>query len=433
MRYSEDGWLFQSGEIKNITKDVSEADLFDLVRLAEEEDAWGARVHAEIEARDCLPGGHIRDFLLENIRIQNISGAVVSHPYGDILTFPSTGHFFRGENKEYAQTLPSLNRKISRLSPLEQELYRAVTNMRIEQFCKFLWQIHIVPYWEAYVSDVNYKALAQHYGFETHLLDLTNDFRNALFFATCRYDWDTDAYYPLTEADIKQDEASKYGVIFHTPNWELDYHQPMGTLRLLSQIEMHKMQSPIQIDSGLLDGTAFQIGFQPLMRCRAQSGYVLPMRRDIPLQQDMRFEKLRFHQSPELSQKVFDMMEGGKKVFPYEGITKARYLITAMQRAVIFSEDDLAAAYEYWHVDTTIFPSVGALRSALLAANIEGSPIQIIAEDISYTLPKSVLDEINKAYDSIDICQMLNGKVYMKPEQRARRETRRREIYGKLR
>ena len=39
MRYSEDGWLFQSGEIKNITKDVSEADLFDLVRLAEEEDA----------------------------------------------------------------------------------------------------------------------------------------------------------------------------------------------------------------------------------------------------------------------------------------------------------------------------------------------------------------------------------------------------------
>ena len=67
-------------------------------------------------------------------------------------------------------------------------MYRAVTNMRIEQFCKFLWQIHIVPYWEAYVSDVNYKALA-HYGFETHLLDLTNDFRNALFFATCRYDW----------------------------------------------------------------------------------------------------------------------------------------------------------------------------------------------------------------------------------------------------
>ena len=139
MRYSEDGWLFQSGEIKNITKDVSEADLFDLVRLAEEEDAWGARVHAEIEARDCLPGGHIRDFLLENIQIQNISGAVVSHPYGDILTFPSTRHFFRGENKEYAQTLPSLNRKISRLSPLEQELYCAVTNMRIEQFCKFLW------------------------------------------------------------------------------------------------------------------------------------------------------------------------------------------------------------------------------------------------------------------------------------------------------
>lgn len=106
MRYSEDGWLFQSGEIKNITKDVSEADLFDLVRLAEEEDAWGARVHAEIEARDCLPGGHIRDFLLENIRIQNISGAAVSHPYGDILTFPSTGHFFGAKIKNMLKHCP---------------------------------------------------------------------------------------------------------------------------------------------------------------------------------------------------------------------------------------------------------------------------------------------------------------------------------------
>lgn len=106
MRYPEDGWLFQSGEIKNITKDVSEADLFDLVRLAEEEDAWGARVHAEIEARDCLPGGHIRDFLLENIRIQNISGAVVSHPYGDILTFPSTRHFFGAKIKNMLKHCP---------------------------------------------------------------------------------------------------------------------------------------------------------------------------------------------------------------------------------------------------------------------------------------------------------------------------------------
>ena len=88
-----------------------------------------------------------------------------------------------------------------------------------------------------------------------------------------------------------------------------------------------KLRWPIQIDSGLLDGTAFQIGFQPLMRCHSQRGYLLPMRKDVPLQEDKRFEKLRFCQSPELSNKVFDMMKGGKKVFPYEGISKVRKLL----------------------------------------------------------------------------------------------------------
>ena len=55
------------------------------------------------------------------------------------------------------------------------------------------------------------------------LLDLTNDFRTALFFATCKYDYKTDSYRPLTKKDIEATEDSKYGVIFHSPNWVLDY------------------------------------------------------------------------------------------------------------------------------------------------------------------------------------------------------------------
>lgn len=46
--------------------------------------------------------------------------------------------------------------------------------MRVWQFEKFIWQFDIVPYWEAKLSDVNYMALAQHYGFETLLLDITS-------------------------------------------------------------------------------------------------------------------------------------------------------------------------------------------------------------------------------------------------------------------
>ena len=57
--------------------------------------------------------------------------------------------------------------------------------------------LNIVPYWEAKLSDVNFMALAQHYGFETHLLDLTNDFMTALFFATCYYDNQKGKFFPL--------------------------------------------------------------------------------------------------------------------------------------------------------------------------------------------------------------------------------------------
>lgn len=54
--------------------------------------------------------------------------------------------------------------------------------------------------------------MAQHYGFDTCLLDLTNDFKTALFFATCKYDYKTDSYRPLTKKDIEATENSKYGI-----------------------------------------------------------------------------------------------------------------------------------------------------------------------------------------------------------------------------
>ena len=44
--------------------------------------------------------------------------------------------------------------------------------MRVWQFRKVVWQFDTVPYWEAKLSDANYMALAQHYGFETLLLDI---------------------------------------------------------------------------------------------------------------------------------------------------------------------------------------------------------------------------------------------------------------------
>ena len=131
--------------------------------------------------------------------------------------------------------------------------------MRIAQFRKFIWQFDIIPQWEGKLSEVNYKALAQHYGFETFLLDLTNDVRNALFFATCK--WEKDHFEPLTEKDINQSEQSKYGVIYHTPDWYIDFINGGNFIKLHESFEKERGRNrPSVIDTGLWDGVAYQIG-----------------------------------------------------------------------------------------------------------------------------------------------------------------------------
>jgi len=185
-------------------------------------------------------------------------------------------------------------------------------------------------------------ALAQHYGFETHLPDLTNDFRAALFFATNRYDPKTDSYYPLSKKEIEKSEKTQYGVIFHTPNWTIDFFQPLSMINskagksMLGLSDMHDINCGI--DSGDWDGIAFQIGFQPFLRCHSQSGFVFPMREDAPLQENNRFEKLRFKQSPKLSEKVYELMDEGKKIFPFEGLSEARPILTEMKNSWTFQK-----------------------------------------------------------------------------------------------
>lgn len=76
----------------------------------------------------------------------NVAGTTVTFPFGDIITFDSKRHFFRGENSQFEMSVPTLNRKIMKMSPIEQELFRAVSNMRIVQFRKFIWNINVVPY-----------------------------------------------------------------------------------------------------------------------------------------------------------------------------------------------------------------------------------------------------------------------------------------------
>lgn len=415
---SDAGWFFIDEKLSNDVFDLTDSDIEKLIRFADDEDRWSQSVREQVKRND---KNHKISPIIESIGISNVGGTIMTYPFGKVLTIDSRRHLFRGENHQFKESLPSLNRDIKsrHLDERDAELFRVIANMRIWQFADFIQVFDIVRYWKCDLGiDVNFKALAQHYGFKTSLLDFTNDFRVALFMATCVYDWDTDSYRPLTQIDIDKaaDEYGDpaYGMIFHCPDWVLDYNNcgDKSTALDFKLIEARDRKNPYPADSKTLDGVVFQIGCQPFFRCKEQSGYIMPNRNNEPLQKNNCLEKMRFRQSVELSEKVFDMMDGGRKVFPEEGISEAMSTVRKIQKSYIFSIDDLQRAYEIDEVDKNLFPTMESLHKALQSFHIDGNRIVIQDEHVTYPLARPIRRRINKKYNKTDIFKYIGGMMH---------------------
>lgn len=435
MKYKESGWLFQEGRIRLISKKVQIRDIEDMIRLADEDNQWAENVYNEVLQRDRVLRGEIQqsepfNFMLDEVRMWNAGGTVMQYPFGYIVTFPSRRHIFRGERRRYPHTESSLSRKTRGMQPIDREIMHVVSNMRVSQFKKLIWNINVVPYWEAKLSEVNYKALAQHYGLDTFLLDLTNDFRTALFFATCKFE--NGQWQPLTQADIDRSDDTKIGVIYHTPDWTIDFMQPWSNLRWFMYHQADRRNKPYVIDSGGLDGFAFQIGLQPLHRCHTQSGYVYPMKTVQPLDENPQFERIEFPQSSAFSREVFEMMHEGRDIYPEEGITKGLDIVDEIKNGLTFSEDDLRQAYELDECNRELFPLQSDLKTALEKTDLFERPIEFKAGEIDYHFTESQLDCINKNYDDKDLLEPVCGMMHQKPDAKEYRDNRCREIFGEL-
>lgn len=431
MIYDDDGWMFQAPDHKpnNDVHMISEDQLQEMYEASLDDDVWADAVRRDVIQQDQHPDRR-RDFILNEIEIQNTGGTVICYPFGErIITFPSKRHFFRGENQVYAESLPSLRRKVKGMDARSRELYHCVANMRINQFGRFIWQFNIVPYWEAKLCDVNFMALAQHYGFETCLLDLTNDFMTALFFATCYYDRKAGEYRPLTEEMIHASGNTKYGVLFHSPHWVIGSLEPECGLRFFAKHWQEIRTAIYPLDSGEMDGMAFQIGYQPLHRCHSQNGYIFPMKDARPLQEDNRFEKLRFRQSAELSRKVFDYMDAGRKVFPNEGINAAEPVLQKIQTGTTFSDANLK--YAFYYCNKAMFESEDSLKKALEGFETAGERISFQPEEVEYPISEELKNEINSQYDGVDLLKAVGGVIHQHPEDRDYRKQRCIEIYGR--
>lgn len=424
--YDKSGWLFQ-GDVSH-GHEITEADIDKLLELGAIEDEWTKRVQEEADYfSDYTNIKDTLEMMVQQIRITNIPGAIVQFPFGYFCTFKSRRHLFRGENQMFAHTESTLGRRCrkkdgNRRSERDIEILHVISNMRIAQFRKFIWQFDIIPQWEGKLSEINYKALAQHYGLDTFLLDLTNDIRTALFFATCK--WSDDHFEPLTKADIQKSPQSRYGVIYHSPDWKVDSLNGEKSIKqfMILEKEMGR-ERPSVIDTGRWDGIAYQIGLQPFHRCLAQHGYVYPMKTIGDIQDTGDFEKIYFQQSEYLSRKIYDMMDGGKKIYPEEGIIKAQSAIEQIRNSVLFSEDDLLWAYELDEARKDIFSTIEELQEALesdktgkllceaygLDKKVE---VRIQKDEVTYEIAPDVKNAINIQYNNKDFLEPLKIKKY---------------------
>jgi len=231
-----------------------------------------------------------------------------------IVSFTSST-LFRGEIQDFGTTsgYSSLGRTICR----EAEGRSAEDRL----FSFFVGQLRRICFWEFLLNFRQYiefpygetldGLIAQHYGLATSFIDLTDDIKVALFFACC-IPVGNNQYRPITQKDIAQ--IGKVGVIY-------------GGQSNLTRI----------------------IGFQPFCRCHRQRGYYIDTAAINPcweykLGKEVGFEKCYFDRTVELSEWLYSEFDGGKKLFPDDGLEPFSEIIAQIACEHSFSFDTFDVA-----------------------------------------------------------------------------------------
>lgn len=204
------------------------------------------------------------------------------------ILFPT---LYRGELSDYGSTSGySLLGRIIRSCHHEMDVESKYTFFFIEQIKRmvFLGFLNAFrQYREFPFGEPMDGPIAQHYGLNTQFIDLTDDLKVALFFASCKHMGDSQ-YRPIREEEL--DELGKYGVLYEgTHSW------------------------------------AKAIGYQPFCRCHRQRGYCIDTAGAVPcweysLNPGTGFQKYYFERTVELSERLCAEFNGGRKLFPNDGL-----------------------------------------------------------------------------------------------------------------
>lgn len=204
---------------------------------------------------------------------------------------PTPYTYYRGQSKCYEPCQPSLFRRNAKGElPSEEDI--AYNRIKICEF-ELLLATHPVFCELSHNISVNPVALAQHYGLTTEYLDITNSKWVAAFFASTRYDYDTDTYHP-----VGRDYGDGYGVMYISKPYEA---------------------------GGATEGFFSKnvvIGYQYFERPTKQSSFGYKMRAGEDFNDSPYFERVFFRHDLVASQIVYNMSYKQRRFIPNDSLSR---------------------------------------------------------------------------------------------------------------
>lgn len=204
--------------------------------------------------------------------------------------------YYRGQSMFHELCVPSLFRR-NENGELPSEDDIAYNRLKICEFERLL-STHPVFCELSHNISVNPVALAQHYGLTTEYLDITNSKWVAAFFASTRYDYDTDTYYP-----VGGEYGDGYGVMYISKPYK------RGSVN-----EEFFSRNVV-------------IGYQYFERPSKQSSFGYKMCAGEDFNESPHFDRFFFRHDMEASKIVFDMSYKQRRFIPKDSLSMLTRII----------------------------------------------------------------------------------------------------------
>ena len=203
---------------------------------------------------------------------------------------------FRGESEFHPQCKPNLFRNPRKTYFLDSMIYgdemiRVILSHPLVQ----LLDLGVKLDGSTYRFEMNLYGLLQHYYNKSSLLDLTSDVDVALFFATQKYDWESDKYTPII------DENHEAGILYF---YEIDVNRDFQ-----QQLNGEQLST---------------IGLQVFPRSGRQKGFLYNLSMDGNFNDLPQLKAFRFKHNAKIAQEISEQMNKGDILFP-DDILKAHW------------------------------------------------------------------------------------------------------------